>query len=183
MEQVHPGEDAGPSRRALSFDDAELARAGALLADLLRRFEASLQQRPVMPKMDREQLSELLSEPFPKTGTDVASLFSDIEARLLPNCTTTPHPRFLAYVLGAPNGFAPFAEAVAAVINQNCNFCQLSPAASVIERRVITWLASLFAYPESAGGILTSGGSMATLMASLYSPVPVPTFAELAFLN
>jgi aromatic-L-amino-acid/L-tryptophan decarboxylase len=35
----------------------------------------------------------------------------------------------------------------------------------VIERKVIFWLGSLFGYAENAGGILTSGGSMANLMA------------------
>jgi len=115
--------------------------------------------------LDRNQLSELLAAPFPEEGIGVESLFRDIQEKVLPNCTATAHRRFLAYVLGTPNGIAPFAEAVAAALNQNCNFWQLSPAASVIERKVVAWLSSLFGYPETAGGILTSGGSMANLMA------------------
>jgi aromatic-L-amino-acid decarboxylase len=67
--------------------------------------------------------------------------------------------------LPPPNGIAPLAEAIAATLNQNCNFWQLSPAANVIERKVIGWLGGLFEYPETSGGILTSGGSMASLAA------------------
>lgn len=160
-----PRAEAADSHPGLHLSDSELARAGALLTNLLRQFEESLEKRRVMPAVDREQLSAILTEPFPETGSDIESLFRDIETRVLPNSTTMAHPRFLAYVLGPPNGIAPFAEAVAAALNQNCNFWQLSPAASVIERKVTSWLASLFAYPESSGGILTSGGSMATLMA------------------
>lgn len=84
---------------------------------------------------------------------------------MAPNSTAIAHPRFLAYVLPPPNGIAPFAEAIAAALNQNCNFWQLSPAASVIERKVLAWFAELFGFPESAGGILSSGGSMATWIA------------------
>jgi aromatic-L-amino-acid/L-tryptophan decarboxylase len=95
----------------------------------------------------------------------VERLFCLITDQIAPNSTTIAHPRFLAYVLPPPNGIAPFAESVAAALNQNCNFWQLSPAASVIERKVIGWLAGLFNYSETSGGILTSGGSMASLAA------------------
>ena len=116
-----------------------------------------------MPVLDRDQLSELFATLFPEMGVGVESLFRDIQEKVLPNCTTVAHRRFLAYVLGPPNGIASFAEAIAAALNQNCNFWQLSPAVSVIERKVISWLGSLFGYSETAGGILTSGGSMANL--------------------
>ncbi len=149
----------------LSLTDQELATAGLLLTDFLCSYEASLEARRVMPALDRDQLSELLAAPFPEHGNGVEALFRQIQESVLPNSTAVAHPRFLAYVLGPPNGIAPFAEAIAAALNQNCNIWQLSPAASVIERKVVSWLASLFDYPETAAGILTSGGSMANLMA------------------
>ena len=74
-------------------------------------------------------------------------------------------PALPGLCLGTAERHRAYAEAVAAALNQNCNFWQLSPVASVIERKVISWLGSLFGYPETAGGILTSGGSMANLMA------------------
>src|SRR5216684_2528196 len=166
---MQPAEEERPKGRppeqALSLSDHELATAGNLLTEFLRSFERSLDDRPVMPVLDHDQLSELFATPFPELGIGVESLFREIEEKVLPNCTTVAHRRFLAYVLGPPNGIAPYAEAVAAALNQNCNFWQLSPAASVIEKKVISWLGSLFGYPETAGGILTSGGSMANLMA------------------
>jgi aromatic-L-amino-acid decarboxylase len=165
MQRTNEGQKARSPERALMLSDLELATAGKLLTEFLRSFETSLDGRRVMPVLDRDQLSELFATPFPEVGVGVESLFRDIGAKVLPNCTTVAHPCFLAYVLGPPNGIAPFAEAVAAALNQNCNFWQLSPAASVIERKVISWLGSLFGYPDTAGGILTSGGSMANLMA------------------
>ncbi|HKX33482.1 MAG TPA: pyridoxal-dependent decarboxylase [Blastocatellia bacterium] len=149
----------------LNLSDSELERAGSLLTEFLRSFEKSLSTSPVFPALDRAVLSELWSQPFPEQGIGVDRLFKEITEKIVPNSTVIAHPRFLAYVLASPNGIAPFAEAIAAALNQNCNFWQLSPAASVIERKVIAWFSTLFGYPESAGGIITSGGSMATLAA------------------
>lgn len=149
----------------LNLSDHELERAGTLLTDFLRSYERAIPASSVLPSLDRKVLSDLLQDPFPESGIGVERLFRAITEKIVPNSTAIAHPRFLAYVLGPPNGIAPFAEAIAATLNQNCNFWQLSPAASVIERKVIGWLASLFDYPETAGGILTSGGSMATLVA------------------
>jgi aromatic-L-amino-acid decarboxylase len=119
----------------------------------------------VVPPLDRPALEELFNQPFPEDGIGVDRLFRLITDKVAPNSTTVAHPRFLAYVLPPPNGIAPFAESIAATLNQNCNFWQLSPAASVIERKLIGWLSGLFNYPETSGGILTSGGSMASLAA------------------
>ncbi|MGW4201300.1 pyridoxal phosphate-dependent decarboxylase family protein [Streptomyces sp. NPDC004726] len=146
----------------LVLDPASRARANALLARFLGDYEDSLRERPIVPDVDRTVLARLLSEPFPDRGVGVEELFADFNERVLPNSTTVAHPRFLAYVQGPPNGIGPYAEAMAATLNQNCNFWQLSPAASVIERSVVEWMAGLFGLGENAGGILTAGGSIAT---------------------
>ncbi|MFE0149077.1 pyridoxal phosphate-dependent decarboxylase family protein [Nonomuraea sp. NPDC059007] len=149
----------------LSLDKDGHKTAGRLLAAFLEGYEDSIPGRPLVPEVNREVLANLLTTPFPDKGIGIEGLFHEINDKILPNSTTVSHPRFLAYVLGPPNGIAPYAEAIAAAINQNCNFWQLSPSASVIERAVVSWLAGLFGYGEQSGGILTGGGSIATLNA------------------
>jgi aromatic-L-amino-acid decarboxylase len=153
-----------PTRR-LNLDNREIEQAGALLIEFLKNYEQSIPARSVYSPPDRRVLEQLFDQPFPQDGIGVDRLFHLITDKIAPNSTTVSHPRFLAYVLPPPNGIAPFAESIAATLNQNCNFWQLSPAASVIELKVIRWLAALFNYPETSGGILTSGGSMASLAA------------------
>src|SRR6266568_6272553 len=154
-----------PDQPVLGLSENERATAGRLLATFFDDYERSIPQRPLLPALDRDILSGLLTTPFPDKGIGVEGLFREIDQKILPNSTTIAHPRFLAYVLGPPNGIAPYAEAIAATINQNCNFWQLSPAASVVERSVVGWLAVLLGYDDRAGGILTGGGSIATLNA------------------
>jgi len=151
--------------RFLGLNQHEIGRAGELLTEFLRGYERAIPAPRIVPDVDRAQLAELLAQPFPRAGIGIDALFREIGEKVIPNSTAIAHPRFLAYVLGPSNGIAPFAEAIAAAINQNCNFWQLSPAASVIERKLVAWLGGLFGYPDTAGGLITSGGSMATLTA------------------
>lgn len=148
--------------RSLALSDSELEHAGGLLTDFLRTYERCAPAGRVFPEIDRAALDALLRRGFPEEGVGVDGLFEEIRTEVVPNSTAIAHPRYLAYVLPPANGIAPLAEAVAAALNQNCNIWQLAPAASVIERKVVSWLAGLFDYPAGAGGVLTSGGSMAT---------------------
>jgi aromatic-L-amino-acid/L-tryptophan decarboxylase len=154
-----------PETVPLNLSDREIEHAGHLLTEFLRAYERSIPALPVMPSLDRDALTDLLERPFLDDGIGIERLFAEIAETIVPNSTAIAHPRFLAYVLGPSNGIAPFADAIASTLNQNCNFWQLSPAASVIERKVILWLSGLFGYPPAAGGIMTSGGSMANLAA------------------
>ncbi|MCR6487774.1 pyridoxal-dependent decarboxylase [Amycolatopsis sp. OK19-0408] len=163
----------------LVLTDEERATAGTRLVALLDRYERDLPDAQVLPAPDREQLTRLLADSLPDNGIGVDGLFDRLEDTILPSSTTVAHSRFLAYVLGPPNGVAAYAEAVAATINQNCNFWQLSPAASVVERAVLEWLASVVGFPASAKGILTGGGSLATVQAMATALADrVPGFRE-----
>ena len=152
-----------PDRPVLSLDESERDLAARLLASFFDDYERSIPERHILPAIDRAALESLLTTPLPDKGIGVEGVFREINQKILPNSTTVSHPRFLAYVIGPPNGIAPYAEAIAAAINQNCVIWRGGPAASVIERAVVEWLGGLFGYDEHAGGILTPGGSIATL--------------------
>ncbi|MCX6606385.1 MAG: pyridoxal-dependent decarboxylase [Acidobacteria bacterium] len=106
-----------------------------------------------------------MAEPLPRQGQPLATLFAELEQVIVPNSTHTAHPRFLPYVQPSPNALSPYADHVAATLNQNCNLWPLSPAANAVEQVVLRWFADLFGLPASTGGILTSGGSMANFVA------------------
>ncbi|WP_052685315.1 pyridoxal phosphate-dependent decarboxylase family protein [Lentzea aerocolonigenes] len=163
----------------LLLTDEERDRAGTRLLAVLDGYERGLRRAQVLPEPDRAKLTELLNTPMPEQGRGVDAVFDSWEDTILPNSTAIAHPRFLAYVLGPPHGIAPYAEAVAAALNQNCNFWQLSPAAGVVERSVLEWLARVVGYPSASKGILTRGGSLATLQAMVVALNDrVPGFRE-----
>jgi glutamate/tyrosine decarboxylase-like PLP-dependent enzyme len=149
----------------LLFSPDQHAQAAALLADFSARYLAGVADRPVFPKIDRSALTALKGESMPRVGQSLQTLFEEFEQVVVPNSTHTAHPRFLPYVQPSPNALSPYADHLAGVVNQNCNLWHLSPAANVVEQTVLRWFADLFGLPESAGGIITSGGSMANMVA------------------
>ena len=149
----------------LLFTPEQHDEASARLADFTRRYLATVDQRPVHPPVDRVALRGLKQAPMPREGQSLDTLFEELEQVIVPNSTHTAHPRFLPYVQPSPNALSPYADHVAAVINQNCNLWHLSPAANAVEQAVLGWFSGLFGFPEGASGILTSGGSMANMIA------------------
>ncbi len=149
----------------LLFTEQQHEQASALLAEFTKRYLATLEQRPVYPHLDRPALRLLKQEPMPRLGQPLEALFEELERVVVPNSTHTAHPRFLPYVQPSPNALSPYADQVAGTINQNCNLWHLSPAANAVEQAVLRWFIELFALPGTASGIITSGGSMANMVA------------------
>jgi aromatic-L-amino-acid decarboxylase len=154
--------EAPPSDLLFSPDEHE--RAWELFADFASRYLASVAGRPVYPELDRPALRKIMQTPMPRSGTSLVELLEEFEAVIVPNATHSAHPRFLPYVQPTPNAIAPYADAVASLISQNCNLWHLSPSANAVEQTVVRWFADLYGFPSSTGGLITSGGSAANLV-------------------
>jgi glutamate/tyrosine decarboxylase-like PLP-dependent enzyme len=156
---------SSPSGGPLLFTPEQHTRALTLVGEFSQQYLATVADRPVYPPVDRAALRAIAHEPLPRSGMPLETLFAELEAVVVPNSTHSAHPRFLPYVQPSPNALSPYADHVAAVLNQNCNLWHLSPAANAVEQALLRWFADLFRLPGSAGGIVTSGGSMANLVA------------------
>ncbi len=71
----------------------------------------------------------------------------------------------LGYIPGGGVFTAALADFMAAVTNPYAGVYYASPGAVAIENEAINWLKSVFSYPKSSVGNLTSGGSVSTLIA------------------
>lgn len=149
----------------LLFSPEEHAQAWSLFEDFSQRYLAGVAERPVYPDLDRPALRRIMSAPLPRTGASLPDLLEEFESVIVANATQTAHPRFLPYVQPTPNAIAPYADAMASLISQNCNLWHLSPSANAVEQTVVRWFADLYGFPAQAGGLITSGGSAANLVA------------------
>ena len=148
----------------LLFDDAKHRMAVRETDAFCREYLEKVPEMPVFPNVDRASLRAIMDAPLPRQGANLETLFRELRDVIVPNSVHTAHPRFLPYVQASPNGLAPYAEQIAATLNQNCNLWTLSPAANAVEQAVLRWFAELFGLGPEAGGILTSGGSVANLV-------------------
>lgn len=71
----------------------------------------------------------------------------------------------LGYVPGGGIYTSAIADFLADVTNEYAGLYYASPGAVVIENEILNWMKSIFGFPENAAGSLTSGGSIANLIA------------------
>ncbi|MCC6251638.1 MAG: aminotransferase class V-fold PLP-dependent enzyme [Bacteroidia bacterium] len=71
----------------------------------------------------------------------------------------------LGYIPGGGIFAAALADLLAAVTNPYAGVYFASPGAALIETEVVNWLKKVFKFPNSATGVLTSGGSVSNLIA------------------
>lgn len=95
-------------------------------------------------------------------------------SKLLDECRTmfdlsrhNGHPRFFGYVASPSTPIGAYADLIASSLNANITCWRSGPAGTEIEKTVVRWLGSLIGYDANAKGLLTSGGSMANLIALL----------------
>lgn len=84
-------------------------------------------------------------------------------AELLPYGVGNTHPRFFGWVHGAGNPGGVMAEIVAAAMNANLG--GRDHGAIYVEKQVLKWCRQMMGFRADAGALITSGTSMATIIA------------------
>jgi aromatic-L-amino-acid/L-tryptophan decarboxylase len=137
------------------------------VADLLASLR-SPSSRSVSPNEPPELVQAALGQrPLPDDGVSAERLVQDARDLLFEHAPFNGHPRFLAYVVGAPAPIGTLGELLAAGVNPNVGGWQLSRIATEIERQAVAWIAELIGYRSDCGGILVSGGNMANFVGFL----------------
>jgi aromatic-L-amino-acid decarboxylase len=77
----------------------------------------------------------------------------------------TAGPSYMAYVGGGGLYTSALAEFLARGVNRFTGLAAFAPALVAMEESTLRWLGREFGLPAGSGGLLTTGGSMATLVA------------------
>ena len=121
------------------------------------------------------ELAARFDEPLPRNGSSIDSIISRLRSDILPDCNHLFHPRYAGHQIAGPLPAAVWMESLTAALNQSVAVFEMSPVATVLEHRVISWMCQLAGFPEEGGGTLTSGGTEATftgLLAARGSVLP-----------
>ncbi|MYE12529.1 MAG: aminotransferase class I/II-fold pyridoxal phosphate-dependent enzyme [Gammaproteobacteria bacterium] len=113
----------------------------------------------------RQVLEERLLTAPPEQGRPGADVVEQVMREVLPYAARLDHPRFFGFVPSSPTWPGVLADFLAAGFNINSCTWLVSSGTSQIELVVIDWMRQWIGYPESAGGLLTSGGSAASVEA------------------
>ena len=155
----HPARPLPP----LSFSEPEMRRIMDKVSAMIVDHFTGLDTRPVTTPSTLPSLQAGLAEPLPMQPVPVDDLLEQVRTHVLEQMTHQDHPRNFAFVPGPSNFIGAVADALASAFNTFCG-AWIGPSGSAqIEITTIEWLRELFEFPETAGGLFVSGGSMANL--------------------
>ncbi len=153
------------SDRELELSREELR---ALVEAATERVLDYVESLPRQPSADTEGSAELarsLVEPLPESGRPYGELLDLLFERVVTKGFGTAGPGYLAYIPGGGIVHSAVADFIANAVNRYVGVFAAAPGLAQIEANVVRWFCDIVGYPAAAGGILTSGGSLANFSA------------------
>ncbi|HWY39932.1 MAG TPA: pyridoxal-dependent decarboxylase [Chthoniobacterales bacterium] len=156
---------ASSDQSRLELSPKEMREFGYRVVDVLVEHFANIERERVGSKGDPGKLVPLFASDPPESGRDFNELLAQLERDVFPNNLHVDHPRFFAFVPGPNNFVSTMADALAAGFNVFNGTWLGGSAAAAVELGVVRWLSRICGFPDAAGGLFVSGGSMANLTA------------------
>jgi glutamate/tyrosine decarboxylase-like PLP-dependent enzyme len=107
-------------------------------------------------------VAERLREGAPHEPQGVEAAYAQFQRDILPYPMGNIHPRFWGWYMGNGTVTGALGDFWAAIMNPNMGGA--NHGAMLVEQQVVNWMKELMQFPQDAGGLLVSGGSMANLV-------------------
>ncbi|MCY4571242.1 MAG: aminotransferase class I/II-fold pyridoxal phosphate-dependent enzyme [Gemmatimonadetes bacterium] len=156
----------GPDNRSgLEMDREQMLQLANQVAELLVGRIENLPEDVAWEGDFKDSLQDQLLEAPPEDGRPAGEVLTRAAQEIMPLSARIDHPRFFGFIPSSPTWPGVLADFLVAghQINQ-CTWLTAS-GPSQLELVVIDWMRQWVGYPEGAGGLLTSGGSVATITA------------------
>jgi len=131
-----------------------------MIADQLDRLQK--REEPARRAVPHDVREKLMHEPLPDVGAMPQDLLKFVEEYVLPYPLGHINPRFFAWVNSPAAPMSVIGELLAAGMNSSA--AGGDQASTYLEHGVLDWLKEIMGFSKDSGGILVSGGSMATLV-------------------
>ncbi len=149
----------------LELDGKDLRDVLALVGRKLAPFLDSLPEQPLKRLGGAQRLSRSLMKPPPEQGRPLRGVVAEVVDRIAPVALNTPSPGYLGFIPGGGLPMGAVADLLSGVLNRYTGLWMPAPGMVQVEIAVIRWLCEEVGYGPDAGGVLTSGGSLANLSA------------------
>jgi glutamate/tyrosine decarboxylase-like PLP-dependent enzyme len=147
----------------LEMSSTEMRRIGhGVIESIIRHFD-TLSERPVVNWTDRDEMERTLGGPPPEEGMGLDELLGEFEEKVVPHMSHVDHPRMFGFIPSAGTFVGAMGDALAAGHNIYAGTWIEGSAAQQLELTVVDWFRRWLGLPETAGGTLVSGGSVANL--------------------
>lgn len=159
--------------RTLEADSKKRGTWRETVADFSESFLEDLETLPAYgkPEGPGDPAAEIAIAESP---TPLTSLLETFQRQVLDLHLNPASPRFFGYIPGGGVYPAALGDFLAAVTNRYSGVFFASPGAARIEDSLVRWIANVLGFPDTSGGTLTSGGSLANLSAVVTAREEVP---------
>ncbi len=150
-----------------AYDPELFRRLGHQLVDQLANHLQAVQsdpERPVYYHADPEEETDYWRNTLQEKGIDK---LPDWYNRVIEHSIHLHHHRYAGHQISSPAPLAALSGLLTDVLNNGMGVYEMGVAATAMERIVVETAAQQFGMPNTAGGYLTSGGTLANLTALL----------------
>ncbi len=152
-------------RDPLALSAESMREMGYAVVDMLIARIEALRSGPVLRTETLERMLERLDGPPSAGPRDFTELLRGLDEDVLPFVGHFDHPQFFGYIPGAGTWPAALGDLIAAATNIDAGAWREGVGPTTLELIVLDWFRDWIGYPESASGVLVSGGSAANLTA------------------
>ena len=157
--------EVGMGSDPLALPPEQMREMGLAVVDMLIARIEGLRDGPVLKTDTLEAMRERLAAQPSSGPRDFGELLRVLDEDVLPFVGHFDHPRFFGYIPGAGTWPAALGDLIAAATMIDAGSWREAAGPSALELTVLDWFRDWVEYPESAAGVLVSGGSAANLTA------------------
>lgn len=151
---------------SLDVDDKAFEEIATQVTRLVADYFHAISERPVRAENYFGKTTAALTGELPLDGVPMERLLDETRT-IFDLSRHNGHPRFFGYVASPSTPIGTYADLITGALNANITCWRSGPAGTELEQLVVRWLGTLIGYDREAKGLLTSGGSMANMIALL----------------
>jgi len=152
------------TQSSLDVTEDALQEMSAQVTRLVSEYIATISGRPVRAENYAGKTTSKIDTELSAEGLPLEQLLAECRT-IMDLSRHNGHPRFFGYVASPSTPVGAYGDLIASALNANITCWRSGPAGTELERLVVRWLGALIGYDTQASGLLTSGGSMANMIA------------------
>lgn len=154
------------TQSSLDVNEDDLQQISSESTRLVIEYLTAIAERPVRAENHAGKTLAAIATELSIEGLPLAQLLNECRT-VLDLSRHNGHPRFFGYVASPSTPIGAYGDLIASALNANITCWRSGPAGTELEQMVVRWLGALINYDSDAKGLLTSGGSMANMIALL----------------
>src|SRR5918993_16653 len=154
------------TQSSLDVSDNVLNEISSAATKLVCEYLTTISERPVRAENYAGKTTESINAELSVEGVPLDKLIDECRT-IMDLSRHNGHPRFFGYVASPSTPIGAYGDLIASALNANITCWRSGPAGTELEQMVVRWLGALIGYDTHAKGLLTSGGSMANMIALL----------------